>query len=214
MSSHARADVLIGRRQLLVLSLSALVHPSTAVWAAGERARRPGKDAAAGAKTGAAQSGAAIVGRDPAKLPPAVADMRSAILSAVESGDIGELKHAIELNELKPELGAAPGGDPIAHLKALSGDGQGREILALLGRLLESSWAAIPGGRDIENNRIYVWPAFAEIPLANLQPADEVELYRLVTPAEVKAMREAKRWMWWRLSIGADGVWHTFLRTV
>jgi len=23
-------------------------------------------------------------------------------------------------------------------------------------------------------------------------------------------MREAKRWQWWRLAIGADGTWHAF----
>lgn len=138
--------------------------------------------------------------------------MRAAIMAAVESGDLAELKHAIELNEMKPDLGAAAGIDPLVHLKGLSGDGEGREILAILARLLEGPWASIPGGRDVENNRIYVWPAFAEIPLTSLKPAEEVELFKLVTPVEAKAMREAKRWQWWRLSIGADGVWHTFVR--
>jgi hypothetical protein len=154
-----------------------------------------------------------VLGRGADKLPPAVADMRSAILSAVETGDIADLDMAIELNELKPEFGQDKGQDPIAHLKSRSGDGQGREMLAILSRVLESGWAAIPGGRDIENNRIYVWPWLAEVPLDKLTPVQEVALYRLVSPAEAKAMREARRWMWWRLSIGADGVWHTFLRT-
>ena len=139
--------------------------------------------------------------------------MRSAILAAVESGDMADLKHAIDLNEMKPDFGAAQGTDPIAHLKAISGDGQGREMLAMLGRVLDAGWAVVPGGRDIENNRMFVWPWFAEVPLTALKPAEEVALYRLVTPAEAKTMREAKRWTWWRLTIGADGVWHTFSRT-
>ena len=138
--------------------------------------------------------------------------MRSAILAAVESGDIGELRGAIELNEMKPDFGASPGSDPIAFLKTQSGDGEGREMLAILARLLDSAWAAIPGGRDIENNRMYVWPHFAEVPLARLTPAEEVALYRLVTPAEAKQMRDTGRWTSWRLSIGADGVWHGFVR--
>ncbi|MGE0630225.1 MAG: hypothetical protein AB7O43_20715 [Hyphomicrobiaceae bacterium] len=138
--------------------------------------------------------------------------MRYAILSAAEIGDIAELKHAIDLNELKPDLGAPAGGDPIAHLKAISGDGEGRDLLAVLSLILESGWAAVPGGKDVENNRIYVWPYFAEIPLDQLKPVEEVALYRLVRPAEVKAMKAVGRWTWWKLSIGADGVWHSFTR--
>src|SRR5262249_53229231 len=38
-------------------------------------------------------------------LPAAVEDMREAILSAVRSGRIEELRHAYERNELKPDLG-------------------------------------------------------------------------------------------------------------
>lgn len=209
MWSHPQSQFSALRRRILLLAVPALVHATSTAFAAGEKKKDAGKSSAAAAKKPGAGT---IVGRDPAKLPPAVADMRAAIMAAVESGDIAELKHAIELNEMKPDLGAAPGADLIAHMKAISGDGQGREMLALLGRVLEASWASIPGGRDIENNRIYVWPAFAELPLVNLKPAEEVELYKLVTPAEAKAMRDAKRWLWWRLSIGADGVWHTFLR--
>ena len=210
MSSHLLALVSAERRRLLLLAVPALVHAVSTAHAAGGQGRPAGKAAAA---PGASKAGPGpIVGRDPAKLPPAVADMRAAILAAVESGDILELKHAIELNEMKPEFGAAPGADPIAHFKGLSGDGHGREILAILGRLLDGPWASIPGGRDVENNRMYVWPAFAELPLGSLKPAEEVELFKLVTPAEAKAMRAANRWLWWRLTIGADGVWHTFVR--
>lgn len=209
MPSLTRYGLVATRRALLVLALTPLVHWSGSPQAQGDRARRGG--AAKGA-AGKASAPEIIIGQGRHKLPPAVADMRSAILSAVESGDISELRLPIDLNELKPELGQPAGGDPIAHLRSISGDGQGREILAILARVLEAPWAAIPGGKDVENNRMYVWPAFAEIPLDGLKPADEVELYKLVTPAEAKAMREAKRWMWWRLSIGADGVWHTFTR--
>src|SRR5215468_4686258 len=40
-------------------------------------------------------------------LPPPVEEMREAILSAVRLGRIEDLRHAWELNELKPDLGAA-----------------------------------------------------------------------------------------------------------
>src|SRR5258708_3326726 len=39
------------------------------------------------------------------QLPGPVQDMREAILSAVKSGRIEDLRHAWELNELKPDLG-------------------------------------------------------------------------------------------------------------
>ena len=42
------------------------------------------------------------------RLPGPVQDMREAILGAVRSGRIDELRHAWELNELKPDLGVAP----------------------------------------------------------------------------------------------------------
>jgi hypothetical protein len=203
------------RRELLVVSAAALVHCSTAAWPSTANAQRgTEKDMDKGrakSKT-TVPPPAPVIGRDPAKLPVQVAEMRSMILAAVERGDIAELRTAIEVNEMKPDFGAVHGTDPIAHLKSLSGDGEGREVLAILSRMLDSPWAAIPGGRDIENNRLYVWPHFAEVPLTPLSPADEVQLYRLITPAELKQMRETKRWSWWRLAIGADGVWHSFVR--
>ena len=116
-------------------------------------------------------------------LPAPVQDMREAILSAVKSGRIEELRHAWELNELKPDLGVASVGDPVAHWKQISGDGEGREILAALAEILDAGYVVLPLGRDLENNRLYVWPYFAEVPLDKLSPAQEVELLRLVSPA-------------------------------
>ena len=147
------------------------------------------------------------------RLPAPVQDMREAILGAVKSGRIEELRHAWELNELKPDLGDRPArGDPIAHWKQISGDGEGREILAALGEILEAGYVVLPLGRDLENNRIYVWPYFAEVALDKLTPAQEVELLRLVTPAALEEMRSAGTYTHWRISIGADGTWHSFRR--
>jgi hypothetical protein len=135
--------------------------------------------------------------------------MREAILSAVRSGRIEDLRHAWELNELKPDFGVAA-GDAIAHWKQISGDGEGREVLAALAQILDAGYVVLPLGADIENNRIYVWPYFAEVPLDRLTPAQEVELFRLVSPATLKQMRAAGAYTHWRIAIGADGVWHSF----
>lgn len=145
-------------------------------------------------------------------LPGPVQDMREAILSAVRSGQIEELRHAWEVNELKPDLGATSVGDPIAYWKQISGDGEGREILAALAEILDAGYVTLPLGPDLENNKVYVWPYFAEVPLDTLSPAQEVELLRLVPPAAVKAMRSAGKYTSWRISIGADGTWHSLRR--
>src|SRR5262249_31355558 len=92
-------------------------------------------------------------------LPPPVEEMREAMLSAVRSGRIEDLRYAWELNELKPDLGLAS-SDPIAHWKQISGDGEGREILAALAQILDAGYVVLPLGADIENNRLYVWPYF------------------------------------------------------
>ena len=124
-------------------------------------------------------------------LPAPVEDMREAILGAVRSGRIEELRHAWELNELKPDLGVASVGDPVAHWKQISGDGEGREVLAVLAQILDAGYVVLPLGPDLENNRLYVWPYFAEVPLDKLSPGQEVELLRLVPPAAAKDMRSA-----------------------
>lgn len=190
------------RRTLLVLALLSLVHWPQAPAAAQSRK----KQAPAASKSEPASPGQGK------PLPPAVAEMREAILAAVRGGDIEELRYAIELNELRPELGAAAGSDPIAHLRTISGDGEGREILAALGQCLDRPYTTLAVGRDIENSYLYVWPALSEIAPTQWTPAQQVELLRLVTPAEAAAMRTANRWLWWRLAIGADGTWHTFVK--
>src|SRR5262249_14106399 len=141
-------------------------------------------------------------------LPAAVEDMREAILSAVRSGRIEELRHAYERNELKPDLGV-PVADPVAHWRQLSGDGEGRAILA---GILDAGYVSLSLGRDIENDKVYVWPYFAEVPLDRLTPRQEVELLRLVSPAAARQMKSSGRYSYWRLAIGADGTWHSFLK--
>jgi hypothetical protein len=173
----------------------------------------PRAGTAKAAKTGVGAP-AAVVHRDNTALPAPVAEMREAILSAVRSGDIEELRRAFELNELKPDLGGdfarSPGHDPVAYWKQLSGDGKGLEILAVLGNILEKGYVVVPLGSDLENNRIYVWPYFAEIALDKLDPAQQVELLELVPPQAAKAMTAGGSYTHWRVSIGADGTWHAF----
>ena len=144
------------------------------------------------------------------KLPARIAEMRELILAAVRSANIEDLKAAIDESGMKPDMGFDASADPIAELKKASADGAGLETLAALGEILDMQPATLPLGKDLENNLIYVWPYLAEQPLERLTPAEAIDLYRLVPAAKVSEMREKKRWLWWRIAIGADGSWLMF----
>jgi len=143
-------------------------------------------------------------------LPQAVIELREALLAAIEAGQIDDLRQALDLSDVKPDAGAPPKADPIAHWKSTSGDTQGREVLAALSLILDTGYVAVRRGSDIENNQLYVWPYFAEMPLGQLNPRQEVELLRLVPAGAAREMKEKGKYTGWRLIIGADGTWHVF----
>ena len=153
-----------------------------------------------------------VAAEPPAALPPAVLGMREAILEAVQSGRIEDLKVAFDLNELKPELAAEVVTDPVAFWRKLSDDGEGRGVLKVLGALLDLPHAVQPFGKDPENTALYVWPVFADRPLQSLTPEEEAQLSKLEAAAKIAEMRISGRYTGWRLVIGADGVWHSFRR--
>lgn len=191
---------------LLLLSLMCIVHWPQGQSSAHAQAQRgnaketPKSNAIQPARPAAAEK----------TLPGPVAEMREAILTAVRSGIIEDLRAAIEWNELKPDIAPALADDPVAFLKQQSADGEGREILAILGNLLDGPYAIVPAGKDIENNRVFVWPSLAELPFAALTPAQEVDLLRLVSASAAREMKSKGRYGFWRVMIGADGTWHSF----
>lgn len=199
------------RAAVFLLALAMLVHAWPVIGSA--FAQTSGTQSFSKGQAGIAAEGATgEVRHGTVGLPGPVIEMRDAILAAVKSGRIEDLKVAIEMNEMKPAFSSGPVPDPIAKLRSSSADGEGREVLAALGNILESGYVAVPAGRDIENNRIYVWPHFAETGTKTLSPSAEVELYRLAPAADVRRMRESGRYDGWRIGIGADGVWHFLLR--
>ena len=127
---------------------------------------------------------------DPASLPADVRDMVDAILAATHSGNIADLAGPIEWNEMRPVFDDEPGAGATAE---------------------SVGPAQLPLGRDFENNTVYVWPYLAELPLDKLTPAQEVDLYRLVPADRIDDMKKAGKWTWYRLVIGADGTWHSFM---
>lgn len=104
----------------------------------------------------------------------------------------------------------SPRSDPIKVLKDRSEDPEARDTLAAIVEILEMPPIALPLGNDIENNLVYVWPYLAERPLDKLTPPEQVDLYRLVSPAKAAEMQKKKHWLWWRINIAADGTWTAF----
>ena len=195
--------------RLLVLVLAALLNVYREPAGALER-RAPESPALQRQHSGEPTKPPAPLAAKEKPIPSPVEEMRQAILAAAQSGRIEELRVPLDWNEMKPDVTPNVSDDPIAYWKKTSGDGEGREVLAALVNMLQMRPATVPLGKDPENNLIYVWPYLAEAKLDALTPSEEVDLLRLMSPGSAKAMRQAKKWTWWRLVIGADGTWHSF----
>jgi hypothetical protein len=154
-----------------------------------------------------AHNSAAEILRDNSILPDAVGRMRAAMLGAAMSGEIEALRIPVEMNEIPPMLAREKISDPVLHWKTISGDGQGREIMAIMVELFRTGFTRKATGTG---NDMYVWPYFAEVPLDALTPAQEVELLTLITPDRLKAMRTSGKYDHYQIGIAHDGTWHFF----
>jgi hypothetical protein len=142
-------------------------------------------------------------------LPEPVKKLRVAIVEAAASGDIERLRPLFQTgaDATQVSIGDAP-EDPISALKSLSGDKEGREVLAILLDIISTSAAHVDKGTP---NEMYVWPYFAEKPLDSLTPPEMVELYRIVTAADVEDMKEFGSYNFYRIDISPDGKWKFFV---
>lgn len=146
---------------------------------------------------------------DLSKLPEAVQKMRVALVEAAASGDIERLRPLLGAGDdaTQVAVGDAP-DDPIAALKSLSGDPDGREVLAILLDVISTGVAHVDIGTE---NETYVWPYFTERQLDTLSPPEVVELYRIVTAGDVADMKEFGGYNFYRLGISKDGKWKFFV---
>ena len=142
------------------------------------------------------------------RLPDEIRDTLQSIVVAAQSGDINNMLPVLQENELPPMLSATAVSDPSDFWKKNSADGQGRDILAAIINVFSSGFMRKGEGKDV----MYVWPYFAEMDLTKLTPAQEVDLYRVVPPPLGVEMKKSGKYSYYRAGIGADGVWHYFLK--
>ena len=154
-------------------------------------------------ESSAAKRGTPEIHSDLSMLPERVRKMRDAILEAARSGTIDALLPVLESNELKPTVSFGGADDPIQFWREASRDGKGLEIMAILTNILQMDFARMDAGTS---NEMYIWPYLAKLPLDKLTPSQQVDLYRLMSPEEVKTMKVFGDYIHYRLGIGREFV--------
>ena len=113
-----------------------------------------------------------------------------------------------EANGEPPVLSFNDSEDPVETLRALSGDPEGREILAILIEVLEAGYVHVDAGTPEE---MYIWPYFARYPVNALTPPQLVELFKLVFSGDYEDMKTYGAYISYRVGIAPDGTWRFFL---
>jgi hypothetical protein len=145
---------------------------------------------------------------DAGKLPPPVRRLREQIIEAALSGDIEKLQPIFDANGEPPAISFNQIDDPIGQLRALAGDEEGREILAILIEVLEAGYVHVDVGTPDE---MYVWPYFARYPVDALTGPQMVELFKLLTAGDYEEMKIYGTYLFYRVGIAPNGVWRFFL---
>ncbi len=129
-------------------------------------------------------------------------DLREAATKPAKSGDIEKLRPIVEAQDPPPEFSFNDVADPVAHLKSLSGDPEGREILAVLLEVLEAGYVHVDAGTPDE---MYIWPYFARYPVDKLSPQQLVELFRIVFAGDYEDMKTYGTYLSYRAGITPAG---------
>ena len=145
---------------------------------------------------------------DLARLPETVRATRQRIVDAAKTGDINKVATVMQSNEMMPVFSFGGERDPVEFWKSSYPDSDGVEALAILTEILEMPFVHLDRGTPQE---MYVWPYFYSVPLASLTPEQKVELFRLVTGVDWKEMVDFGAYIFFRIGISPDGVWHFFV---
>jgi hypothetical protein len=145
---------------------------------------------------------------DLSALPPKVARMRARIIEAARTGDLDKVVTVMQSNETMPIFSFANDRDPAAFWRTNYPESGGLEVLSVLLEILDMGFAHVDAGTPQD---MYVWPYFAYVPLKELKPAQKVELFKIVTGSDYRAMQDFGAYVFYRLGIAPDGTWHFFV---
>jgi len=146
--------------------------------------------------------------RKDSDMPEPVRKTWTALRDAARKGDIEALQPLIDAQPSPPTFAFDEIDQPILYLKSLSGDPEGREILAILLEVLESGFVlADPDTPEA----MYLWPYFARYPLEQLTPEQMVEMFTLLTAGDYQDMLSYGAYIFFRVGISPDGAWHFFV---
>jgi len=145
---------------------------------------------------------------DVSRLPAPVARMRARIIEAARTGDLDKLVTVMQTNETMPIFSFANERDPAAYWRANYPESGGLEVLSILLEILDLGFVHVDAGTPQD---MYVWPYFAYVPLKELTAPQKVELFKIVTGSDYRAMQDFGAYIFYRLGIAPDGTWHFFV---
>jgi hypothetical protein len=145
---------------------------------------------------------------DLALLPPPVARMRARIIGAARTGDLDKVVTVMQSNETMPIFSFANERDPSTYWRTNYPESGGLEVLSILLEILDMGFVHVDAGTPQD---MYVWPYFAYLPLKQLTPMQKVELFKIVTGSDYRAMQDFGAYIFYRLGIAPDGTWHFFV---
>jgi hypothetical protein len=207
---------------ILLLALAAPAHPAsgeTMLLAQGEatqeEAAQPEDEAEAGEAEEAqpqadefepVEEGTIL--RSERAMPEPVRETWQSLVEAARSGEIERLRPIMEDQPEPPMVAFDDVGDQIAYLRSLSGDPEGREVLAILLEVLEMGFLHVDQGTSQE---MFLWPYFARYPIDELTAPQMVELFTLLTAGDYQDMLSYGAYIFFRVGIAPDGRWLFFL---
>jgi hypothetical protein len=145
---------------------------------------------------------------DVSRLPAPVARMRARIIEAARTGDLHKVVTVMQTNETMPIFSFANERDPAAYWRANYPESGGLEVLSILLEILDMGFVHVDAGTPQD---MYVWPYFAYVSLKELTSAQKVELFKVVTGSDYRAMQDFGAYIFYRLGIAPDGTWHFFV---
>lgn len=192
---------------LALLAMLALAAPAGAQGTVKTEAVKPGNGAPV--RAGADKDGKLPeIITDLARLPEKVRRTRERILAAARTGDLNKVATVMQSNEMMPVFSFGGDKDPVEFWKASYPDSEGIEALAILIEIMEMPFVHLDKGTPQE---MFVWPYFYSMPLNRLTPEQKIELFRLVTGSDWREMLDFGAYIFFRVGISPNGVWHFFV---